>query len=490
MKDYTDTNIWLKNGDSLERLKELADNSIDSMITDPPAGISFMGKNWDDDKGGRNEWIEWLSNIFVKVKRVLKPGGNALVWALPRTSHWTATALENSGFEIRDVVIHIFGSGFPKSHNIGKAIDKLNKVEPIDLGEHPTISGKGNKFVDYLPHGERTGKAVKGARLTKPNTEDAKKWAGWGTALKPATEHWILCRLPIETNTIAEQVLATGTGGLNIDACRIGCLDKTPFPVGEYGDSNFRNTERTEDINKQGRFPANFVLSCSCDAGHGENKIKTRNAKQYKNKKNLDTQNQGWGFKRVERRGGDIEDLNTAHQPDCVCALLDEQSGNKCDQAGAVTGKEPNHFNKTPTTYGDFSMTEGKAATPKDGLAGASRFFYQAKVSTRERNAGLELEPNKIIKGRDDIQDKKDVPFKKRPTPTKNIHPTVKSIALMTYLIKLITPPQGIVLDPFMGSGSTGCAAIKEGFKFIGIECEKQYYKIACKRIAFYRGKQ
>ncbi len=188
-------------GDSAWDLQELDDNTIDALVTDPPAGISFMGEDWDGDKGGRKQWIEWMTGIMSQCHRVMKPGAHGLVWALPRTSHWTATALEDAGFEVRDVVTHLFGSGFPKSLNVSKAIDKAAGAEREVIGSKgylvPNI--KGNKY-----------NAAEGDSevyyITAPATDNAKKWDGWGTALKPASEHWILVRKPCSEKTVAARV--------------------------------------------------------------------------------------------------------------------------------------------------------------------------------------------------------------------------------------------------------------------------------------------
>ena len=190
-------------GDCLGILKKLPDNKIDSCVTDPPAGISFMGKSWDNDKGGRDEWIKWMCEVMVEVRRVLKPGGHCFVWALPRTSHWTATALEDAGFEIRDIVTHVFGSGFPKSHNIGKAIDKK-------LGNEREVVGKKENKIN-LNSGKPGDKSFYENAWSDKNyidldiTKGTSDWEGWGTADKPAWEAWILCRKPfdnIEINNI------------------------------------------------------------------------------------------------------------------------------------------------------------------------------------------------------------------------------------------------------------------------------------------------
>lgn len=355
----------LINNDCLVALKSLPENSIDSLVTDPPAGISFMGKEWD--KG--NNFIPAMTEIFQECLRCLKPGAHGLVWALPRTSHWTATALENAGFEIRDVVTHLFGSGFPKSFNLGN---------------------------------------------------------GWGTALKPASEHWILVRKPLSEKTVAANVLKHGTGGINIDACRIeGAFESGWSKSGSKASENLAmsganyNREPKPD-NPQGRFPANLVLS------HNE-----------------DCEESPHVFPDGTTQSGCTEG--------CAVAELDRQSGivkPKPARSGRIGGFKGEVFGNGNTGFNP----DGEGYWPADCGGGASRFFYVAKASKKDR-------------GED------------------NNHPTVKSTKLMEYLITLITPPNGVVLDPFMGSGSTGKACKNLGFDFIGIEKEKEYFEIAKKRI-------
>ncbi len=385
--------MLLINDDCLNALKDIPSCSVDSMITDPPGGIAFMGKSWDKDKGGRDEWIEWLAEIMVECKRVLKPGGHAFVWALPRTSHWTATAIEDAGFDIRDIVVQIFGQGFPKSQNIGKAIDKAAGVERENIFEKR--SGSSSRAYQS----EET--TTKGVHFeTKPATPEAKQWDGYGTGLKPSNEHWILCRKPISEKTIAKNVLKHGVGGLNIDGSRIEISEKLPNYKSKTRPSKNVNMgggvavgghENSVRHNPQGRFPANTIVDESAVAV-------------------LDLQS-------GVLKSGKIEKHH----------ILAQKSWKQ--SSGETTGLE---------SYGDSG--------------GASRFFYCAKAS-------------KVDKGKE------------------NSHPTVKNTKLMSYLIKLITPPNGIVLDPFMGSGSTGVSAIREGFEFIGIEKELEYYEIAKTRI-------
>lgn len=412
-------------GDSLEKLKELADNSVDSIVTDPPAGISFMGKKWDSDKGGRDAWIAWLASIMKEANRVLKPGGHALVWAIPRTSHWTAMALEDAGFEIRNVVHHIFGSGFPKSLDIGKAIDKMQGNERTPTGEHRHRNVK--PFDDE--NNDWNSNNTKGDfAYTKGNTE----WEGWGTDLKPAVEHWVLCRKPLSEKNVAKNVLKHGVGGINIDGCRV------PLQDGEEGYTINRFTEGAKPFGDavgeeyeshtetKGRFPANLIHD-------GSDEVESEFA-QYGES----------ASKKGKPRGTNKKGLfaNSA-------------------------------FNKVGAEYNDIG-------TP-------SRFFYCAKASKSEKNTGLDDLPKKqkIFNGQstEASTDMKGVEKKFSTQPSANHHPTVKAQALMQYLIRLITPKGGIVLDPFMGSGSTGVAAIHEGCNFIGIEREEEYFSIAKARI-------
>lgn len=413
---------FLLHGDALDCLQDLPAQSYDSMITDCPAGIAFMGKDWDKDKGGRAAWIKWITEIFKEAHRVLKPGSHAFVWALPRTSHWTATALEDAGFQVRDIVTHLFGSGFPKSWNISKAIDKKfgAKREVVDTykisGNTPSRETYGS---DDRSNGKGMGFKPGDIDKTAPSTPQAKQWDGWGTALKPSSEHWILVRKPLEKkHTIADNVLKHGVGGINIDASMVELHNgetthgsgksQSNDPNTAYGDMGNKRVGVPNIKSTQGRFPANTVLSHSVHCKDDQ---------------------------------CDIE---------CPVSVIDKQSG--VLKSGARTGK-----NKNPQDKSAFPTTR-LGAKCEASSGGASRFFYQAKPSKRERNAGCEI----------------------------NGHPCVKSKTLMSYLIKMITPPKGKVLDPFMGSGSTGVACVENGFQFLGIEQEKEYIEIARKRIEHY----
>lgn len=416
--------MQLYNDDCLNVLKKLPDNSVDSLVTDPPAGISFMGLEFDSDKGGRTQWIAWLSEIMSECVRVLKPGAHGLVWALPKTSHWTGTALEDAGFEVKDVITHLFGSGFPKSLNIGKAIDKKLGVEKI---------------------------------TTIPLSEEAKQWDGFGTQLKPAVEFWFLVRKPLSEKTIVDNVLKHGTGGLNIDASRITHNEQLKLTTRNKRKDDwtfssetcgFDNTNHHIALPSQlGRFPSHLLLShsegCKNDV-KTSTLLKTHHLNESENKamngKNYERSNNDYGID-----GKETVD-NWQCEDGCPVKTLDEQSG--VLKSGGMAGKK---YISQSDELKVLNMNKGFGGNCISDSGGASRFFYCAKVSSSERG------------------DSK--------------HPTMKSIKLMKYLITLITPPNGIVLDPFMGSGSTGLACKELGFDFIGIEKEPDYYEIAKARI-------
>jgi site-specific DNA-methyltransferase (adenine-specific) len=373
------TTVYL--GDCLEILPALAEGSIDALVTDPPAGIGFMGNGWDhfdrhrprsdgSPRGrSRRNFVDFMTRVMAECWRLLKPGGHALVWAIPRTSHWTATAIEDAGFEVRDVITHHFGTGFPKSRDVSKA--------------------------------------------TGIGAERSRRWLGWGTGLKPASEHWILARKPLAAPNAAANVLAYGTGALNIDGCRIAS-------------------------GSGGRWPANLILSHSPDC---------------------DT---------------------PGCVPDCPIQALDRQSGSSktrrilkpSDCGGNTWG-------------GTFQIRRGPRGHTDEG--GASRFFYVAKPSTLERDAGLDGSPLRLAdpygqhRGRRSHDKRR---FDGRPPRVAhNHHPTVKSVVLMRYLCTLITPPGGTILDCFAGSGSTLVAAKSLGFHVVGIERDPDYVEIIRRRV-------
>ncbi len=408
--------INLLKGDNLQLLKTLEDNSIDSIVTDPPYALTsivkrfgkagsatasfgkdgiyqrasrgFMGKEWDAAVPTVEFWKE--------VYRVLKPGGHVLSFGGTRTYHRMVVNIEDAGFEIRDQLQWLYGSGFPKSLNIGKAVDKIQGNEREVVGNKGSYRDIRNGSLDVQLTSDRNRIDIE---LTKGNSP----YEGWGTGLKPANEPICLARKPISEKTVALNVLKWGTGGINIDGCRIG----------------------SDDL-KLGRFPSNLIL--------GED----------------------------------------------AAEELDRQSG----VSKSKSSKLP-----LPITTGNIFQNTGNTniitERGHNDSGGTSRFFYVAKVSRTERNSGVEhLDDKKrnIVNGGHGLEDSPNF----APRIDKNHHPTVKPIKLMTYLCRLITPKGGIVLDPFMGSGSTGMAAKSEGFKFVGMEMDEEYFKIAEARIKNY----
>ena len=330
--------MQLIHGDCLDALRQLPDASVDAVVTDPPYGLSFMGKRWDYDVPSVEIWAECL--------RVLKPGGHLLAFAGTRTQHRMAVRIEDAGFEIRDMIAWVYGSGFPKSKNVALAIDK---------GEGHENRGRAIPVAStHLPSGVYAKEKLSSNLVDEyvAKSDAARQWQGWGTALKPALEPITVARKPL-SGTVAETVLAHGTGALNIDGCRAG--DEV-LPALKAGQAKIGTFERGVMVTPErtGRWPANLIH----------------------------------------------------------------------DGSEEVTGL----------------------------LGDAARFFYCPKASKKDRDAD-------------------------------NNHPTVKPTDLMRYLCRLVTPPGGTVLDPFMGSGSTGKAAMLEGFRFIGIEREKEYMEIARSRI-------
>ena len=420
----------LLNGDCLDKLKELEDNSIDSIVTDPPYGLSFMGKKWDYDVPSQAIWEECI--------RVLKPGGHLLAFAGSRTYHRMAVRIEDAGFEIRDQIMWVYGSGFPKSHNIGKAVDKLqgNQRQVVGSDSRTAKDACWGKADPNSPNYDGSTYGVGEWDVTKGNSP----YEGWGTALKPAHEPIVMARKPFK-GSVAENVLEWGTGGINVDGCRIGYEDtpnaatnpkyrleggyKTP-EKGQESKGAVSFSSSNNDINPSGRFPANIIF--------------------------------------------------------------DEEAGKILDEQAPKVGNAFNATRKQDTRGGGgHTLTrehsEGESNGVFDGLGGASRFFYCPKVSKKERNEGCEeLEE----KGYSINQAHNSKTLEERyALKSKNIHPTVKPTDLMTYLIRLVTPKGGIVLDPFMGSGSTGKAAMREGFQFVGIEREQEYMEIAEQRIDY-----
>jgi site-specific DNA-methyltransferase (adenine-specific) len=436
----------LHHGDCLDVLKTLADCSVDAIVTDPPAGIAFMGKEWDRDKGGKADWIQWMQSVADQCLRVIKPGGHALVWAIPRTSHWTGTAWEDAGWQPRDKIYHVFGSGFPKSMDISKQLDKAAGAEREVVGVSSVTGARRSQTMNDGHKGtQRTYQNDEPVinNLTAPATEAAKQWEGWGTALKPAAEEWWLFRKPL-IGTVAANVLEHGTGGLNIDGCRIEAngdklgggristtTDGWDRPWKHDSEAieacKARGDEAVAKAEQLGRFPANFLHDGSEE----------------------------------------------------VLALFPETT------SGMIL---PHHKqNCESTKYSYEGGYKEKSIVSHGDTGSAARFFYCAKASREDRDEGcgeLEERTKRILGSGIISSDHPETASGGGDRLARNPHPTVKPTDLMRYLCRLITPPNGIVLDPFMGSGSTGKAAMAEGFRFIGIEREAEYIEIARARIS------
>ncbi len=423
-------------GDSAEVLKTLDDNSFDSIVCDPPAGISFFGNKWDDDKGGRDQWIDWLASVMRDGLRVLKPGGHALVWALPRTSHWTGMALERAGFEIRDRITHMFSSGYPKSPNIGKMIDRVTSEDSEEDFESAT-----------------TGLS-----------DDAKRWLGWGTSVKPAGEDWWLCRKPLSEKLIAANVLKWGTGGMNINGTRVvGVSAAPPSPLraprtGLYFNwgKKRRDDEQEPDPNAVGRWPANVVLSHSSEC----KLVGTKTVTKTDERQGLLWVNENPDIPEI------VDDWRCSE--DCAVRCLNDQG--RSDDAPARRDASSGHGGASDVVTRADYLSEAEV----------SRFFYCSKAGPKERWGYC-------------VTCEVAVPYDERighvAAPHKLVvHPTQKSEDLMRYLIRLITPPGGRVLDPFGGSGSTLIAARAEGFSATIIEKDPTFVKIARGRLREPRG--
>jgi site-specific DNA-methyltransferase (adenine-specific) len=379
-------------------MKSIPNDSIDSVVTDPPYGISFMGKKWDYDVPAVEVWAECL--------RVLKPGGHLLAFAGTRTQHRMAVRIEDAGFEIRDMIAWVYGSGFPKSLDVSKAIDKAAGAEREVVGSREVTrdlarNGRtGDEAISPVPVIRAT------IPITAPATPEAQQWAGWGTALKPSLEPITVARKPL-CGTVAENVLQHGTGGINVDGCRVGTNPGYRYRADANGTTfHGQQGERIKQSagkkgcefieSTQGRWPANLIHDGS----------------------------------------------------DEVVGLFPETTSGDL-RAGTTQGK------------GEMFETRGGKPLHRDysGDSGsAARFFYCAKASKKDRGEG-------------------------------NNHPTVKPTDLMRYLCRLVTPPNGIVLDPFMGSGSTAVASIRENFNFVGIEMLREHFETAKRRVTVERGK-
>lgn len=406
-------------GDNLAELKKLPDNCVDSVVTDPPYGLQFMGKHWDYDVPKVETWREVL--------RVLKPGGYLLSFFGTRTYHRGVIAIEDAGFEIRDQIGWCYGSGFPKSHNISKAIDKQAGAE-----RKPVLDAEGNQTWTSQKQGK---KSMFDSGKERPATYPATYWQGWGTALKPAWEPICVARKPASEDTIAANVVKWGTGGINIDGCRVG----------------------TDEICAHG---GNSAGSEICGEGKGIPPVK---------------------YGSNPHTGRWPANLIHDGSPEVLQAFP--------NAPGQQFATGPQYGVKdSVNAYGDYK--ERGEFVPRGDSGSAARFFYTAKASKWDRNENLDSMPSvktNYAEGTG-LHSNGDGTPRNQTASAKNFHPTVKPTDLMQYLCRLVTPPNGIILDPYSGSGSTGKGALLECFRFIGYEREAEYCKIANARIAQIKG--
>jgi DNA modification methylase len=410
----------IRTGNCIDLMSELPDNSIDAVVTDPPYELGFMGKSWDASG------IAYNTEVWKQCLRILKPGGHLLAFGGSRTYHRLACAIEDAGFEIRDQIMWVYGSGFPKSMNIGKAIDKAAGVSRKVVGVG--TSGKNRNVLNAANYPDTFGGDYE---ITEAATQEAKQWEGWGTALKPAHEPIVVARKAVD-GTIAQNVMTWGTGAINIDECRVAFASEadkdestTKNQHENFGTAPMTNNTTYGDYsmvkptnyNPPGRWPANFIHDGS----------------------------------------------------DEVLDLFPNSKG------GAYPSKRGQ---AVATSFASGQETEGGFRKMGDD-GSAARFFYCAKPSTAERNAGLDGLQKKKADTRSDVAAGM---WKDKNAAHQNHHPTVKPITLMRYLVKMVVPPNGVVLDPFLGSGTTGVAAIQENIDWIGFEMNPEYADIARRR--------
>lgn len=537
-------------GSCLDRLRDLDDASVDSVVTDPPYEIGFMGKGWD------GTGIAYSVELWAECLRVLKPGGHVLAFGATRSYHRMACAIEDAGFEIRDSVHWSYGSGFPKSLAVDKAIDKQIGREEAGLAqrvadaglvakwlvdrmaernitrsnicEHFNAENIAQQWTTYWTDGavkprvpsceqwrelrewldlpddmdaevwrlngmkgelaplaferevvgqraasvaaEEDKRGAKGLAfgkremglvdITAPATPAAAQWEGWGTALKPSHEPIVVARKPLE-GTVAGNVLAYGTGALNVDGCRVGASE----------------ADREEMSGRSGRRTEGDLFTGKGDGQAWEPRASGR-----------------WPANSVFTHNWDCDGACTSG---CPVADLDSQSGNR--KVGAVRPYQQKHTGDTPSSFSHAVSLERDYTSPASE-GGASRFFtqanwdpqfdqpvlYYAKPSKRERNAGLDhLEAGKALYTEGTGLSKNGDGSVSIPDAARqNTHPTVKPVALMRHLCRLVTPPGGVVLDPFLGSGTTAVAAILEGFQWVGCEMTADYLPIISGRVA------
>lgn len=444
-------------GNNLELLKNYEDNYFDSVVTDCPYGLGkepnanklvqdWIDRGYHEVKGSGfmgNSWDAFVPQpIFWKeIFRVLKPGGYVLAFFGTRTYDWGTLAIRLAGFEIRDMICWHYASGFPKSLNISKQIDKLQGVERTEFAPNASADGRNrgaNKSKGKIKDGDvmNMGFRERNEFKSLASTESAKKWDGYGTALKPATENICMARKPIE-GTVAQNVLKHGTGAINLDDCRIDTdwtTDKNFRENGRTGnvpDTFFtgKDSTKTYHNNPDGRFPSNVILD-------------------------------DFTGKLIDQQSGVLSSGGGRKGEDGKRNYMDNTKSNSLSGARSSTGK----------TFVDPIRGEYKLGKVHNDMGGASRFFYCAKTSPKERHFGCEDIDKQRVGQSSNTSGQR---------PIANFHPTVKPIALMRYLQRLVTPKGGITLDPFAGSGTSGCSASFEDIgEVVLMEMEARYIPI------------
>lgn len=428
--------VELIHGDSREVLAALPENSIDAMVTDPPAGIGFLGKEWDSDRGGRRQWVAWFTEIMALALRALKPGGHAFVWAIPRTSHWAAWALEDAGFEVRDVHHHLFGTGFPKAVSLDKAIDKrqdtdakLQRARAVQTWCREAAQARGLSAADL---DRACGTSDMGAHwLTHPTQPEIAH-----------EEHWpAICGLlgepPPEVEALILDYLASRRKpGADWQAREVtGEHERATAAARAWRENDDKGERKDDPFSEAAKTWKGWATALKPAAEH-------------------------WILVR--------KPLTTTIAQNVIA----HGTGGLNTAAAGVEGRWPRHV----------SADEG---VPLPGPG----WLFTAKPSSRERDAGCEeLEARAPSENVGRAEDSAGINNPRagagRTSKRKNHHPTVKPVSLMSWLVKLITPPGGVVLDPFLGSGTTGVAAVGNGFRFIGIEKETDYISIPIARIS------
>lgn len=536
MSIYCKNNLYtLYLGKMQEELDNLEDNSVDSIVTDPPYELNFMNKGWD------NSGVAFQKDTWEKCLRVLKPGGHLLAFGGSRTYHRIACAIEDAGFEIRDTIMWIYGSGFPKSMNIANALEAKVKTGSANKKDFKKLDGvKGVTQLGYTKMYKEQGARpddYNGRETTIKvdiTTDLAKKWVGWGSCLKPAYEPIVVARKPFD-GSLVDNIIEYGVGGLNIDECRVETSGELVDNHKTAGTPFMRNAEDYQQLDRSksdiGRFPANIITDGSDEVAEGFPNTKSNGGPTTmpdfkdagkKNSQNKVGYNDGETAERLESGYTSIADEGSAMRYFYVAKESNKDEDNIPQTVGRfpsnvildgseeVTGGFPvretqngsitKRYKMNNQVYGEYGYCNTWDAYQDSGSA--SRYYYCAKASKKDRDEGLDEMPNtysavsnqaqaEFKRGNNEFADQNNSSFNKVYVG-KNTHPTVKPTELMQYLVRLVSPKGATILDPFMGSGSTGKACMIENternanYKFIGIEMTEEYLPIADARIRYW----